>query len=120
TACRSCRLFRTRQAADRWACCRRLRKIRTGCCTRELPARARCPAQPCPRFARDIASFGLPAPSRQRPWITGLQMPGHEPSVFVQLVGHLAEGVGVAVGPPEAVAVGAVSLYRGAAGIMTG
>ena len=47
-------------------------------------------------------------------------MPGHEPSGFVQLVGHLAEGVGVAVGP-EGVPLGvADSLYSGAGGIATG
>ena len=96
------------------------RKIQTGCCKPEVRARSRCSARPCPRFSRDIASFGLPTASRQRPSITGLQMPGHEPSGFVQLVGHLAEGVGVAVGP-EGVPLGvADSLYSGAGGYNDG
>ncbi len=47
-------------------------------------------------------------------------MPGQEPSVFVQLVGHLAEGVGVAVGPPGVPLGVADSLYSGAGGIVTG
>jgi hypothetical protein len=45
-----------------------------------------------------------------------LQMPGHDPSGFEQVVGHLRAGVGVGLAPPASGAGGIVTLVSGPSG----